>query len=236
MTASAKSLFRAISGKKSRQMGDDGAFPALNLPHVPVQHTRRAQDYYPTAEGDVIRALLHYDWPAISAAGSVWEPAVGEGHLAREITARGLPVIASDLIDRGYLGTIKRSFFDFDRALAPAIITNPPYGLISAKGKAAWLKHTLAMEGWTYLALLLSAEWDFAVSGGLGRALADNPYSYCYKIRWKIDFTGEGNPAQRNVWFVWNKNDLRSWHGTGPHPEPSVRMMDRVNTGQGELI
>lgn len=182
MAASAKPLFRAISGKKSRTLADDGAFPDMALPPVPVNDVRRAHDKYLTGDPDPIRALLELDWPIIAQCGSVWECAVGEGHLAREITARGIPVVASDLIDRGYPNTIVQNFYQFtDRALAPAIITNPPYDQISAKGKARWLKHTFALEGWTYLALLLGAEWDFAHTGGLGALLAENPPSYQYK-------------------------------------------------------
>ena len=38
-------------------------------------------------------------------------------------------------------------------------------------------------------------------------------------MRWKLDFTGEGSPPQRNAWFVWR----RDWSG----PPMQMRFMNR---------
>ena len=52
-----------------------------------------------------------------------------------------------------------------------------------------------------------------------------NPFSYCYLMRWKLDFTGEGSPPQRNAWFerfVRSADDPDWIDGdTGPLPECS---------------
>ncbi|MRX51078.1 hypothetical protein GI374_11585 [Paracoccus sp. S-4012] len=37
-------------------------------------------------------------------------------------------------------------------------------------------------------------------------------------MRWKLDFTGEGSPPQRNAWFVWR----RGWNG-----EPVFRWLHK---------
>lgn len=210
MTApSAKSLFRALKRQDK------------------PQEVRRANDFYPTAQPEAIRALLARDGARILPLGRVWEPAIGAGDLARPMIEAGLEVIGSDIVDRGFPGVEIRSFYDFNRSLAPAIITNPPYSEINARdGHGRWLRHTLALPGWEYCALLLSWDWPAAKANGLGAMLDTSPFSYCYLMRWKLDFTGEGSPPQRNAWFVWD----RRWVG-----EPAFRWLDKVDGRQGEL-
>jgi hypothetical protein len=121
------------------------------------------------------------------------------------------------------------------RSRAPAIITNPPYDMINARdGKGAWLRHTLAMPGWDYLALLLSWDWPAARQNGLGALLDAEPFSWCYLMRWKLDFTGEGSPPQRNAWFVWDRADRRGPGRERQHPD--FRWMDREDARQGVLL
>jgi len=51
----------------------------------------------------------------------------------------------------------------------------------------------------------LAAEWPFALANGFGRLIAAHPPSVEYACTFKIDFRGQGNPAQRNCWFVWDR-------------------------------
>ena len=226
---STKSLYRAISGRANRDPGgllvDE---PEQLKPRVADE--RRLLDLYPTGEPEAIRGLLALDGERIRALGSVWEPAAGHGHLSREIEAVGLPCAVSDVADHGCPGVEVRSFYDYTESRAPAIITNPPYAEINARdGHGRWLRHTLNMPGWRYCALLLSWDWPAARQNGLGALLDANPFSYCYLMRWKLDFTGEGSPPQRNAWFVWD----RDWKG----PEPAFRFMNRnLDTRQSELF
>lgn len=205
MTApSAKALFRATRSKQAP------AGPAL-LDDLPVQRKpeapRRAEDFYPTGEPEAVRGLLVRDSDPIRACSSVWEPACGEGAMVREIRAAGIPCCASDLVDRGCPDSWAADYYTCLRSRARAIITNPPYCEINARdGHGRWLRHTLAMPGWDYLALLLSWDWPAARANGLGALLEANPFSYCYLMRWKLDFTGEGSPPQRNAWFVWRRD------------------------------
>lgn len=210
MTASAKSLFKALKRQDK------------------PQEARRADDFYPTGQPEAIRALLARDGDRILPLRRIWEPCVGAGDLARPMIDAGLTVVGSDLVDRGWTGTDVRSFYDFDVAQAPAIITNPPYSEINARdGHGRWLRHTLDLPGWEYCALLLSWDWPAARANGLGALLDAHPFSYCYLMRWKLDFTGEGSPPQRNAWFVWD----RRWAGA----EPAFRWLDRSDDRQAEL-
>ena len=69
---------------------------------------------------------------------------------------------------------------------------------------------------------------------GLEAMLDAHPFSYAYLLRWKLDFTGEGSPPQRNAWFVWDRLDRRATDGSAP--EPSFRWMDREDGRQGVLL
>lgn len=224
MTQSSRALFRATKAKPTR-----GAALPMHLPNQAApESARRDVDFYPTGQPEAIRALLARDGDVIRAAGSVWEPACGDGALVREIRNAGIPCSASDLIDRGCPDSWQADYFTCLRSRAGAIITNPPYNLINARdGHGRWLRHTLDMPGWDYLALLLSWDWPAARANGLGALLDTNPFSYCYLMRWKLDFTGEGSPPQRNAWFIWQ----RGWTGT----TQAIRFMDREDARQGEL-
>lgn len=227
---SAKPLFRAMMPKPQTDARQDG-LSGLDAPKVtPIRKdVRRPEDFYPTGEPEAIRALLAYDAEPIRACGTVWEPACGDGAMVREIRAAGIPCCASDLIDRGCPDSWTADYFTCLRSRSRAIITNPPYNLINARdGHGRWLRHTLAMPGWDYLALLLSWDWCAARQNGLGTLLEANPFSYVYLMRWKLDFTGEGSPPQRNGWFVWR----RGWTGT----PMGIRFMDREDGRQGSLF
>lgn len=228
MTQSARALFRATKARSASDTRQVALFDVQASRRMTVD-VRRADDFYPTGQPEAIRALLAHDGDAIRACGSVWEPACGGGALVRPIRAAGIPCCASDLIDRGCPDSWQADFFTCLRSRSRAIITNPPYNMINARdGEGAWLRHTLEMPGWDYLALLLSWDWPAAKANGLGALLEANPFSYCYLMRWKLDFTGEGSPPQRNAWFVWR----RGWVDT----PMAIRFMDRTDNRQEALL
>lgn len=234
MSRSAKPLFRAMHRKVGAAVGQS-EMSGMPSGRRAASDTRREHDAYMTGEPDAIRALLSRDGERIMACGSVWDPACGSGHMVAEIRSAGIPCCASDLISRGCPDSWVADYFTCLRSRARAIITNPPYNLINARdGKGAWLRHTLEIPGWDYLALLLSWDWPAARMNGLADLLDARPFSYCYLMRWKIDFTGEGSPPQRNAWFVWDLNDQRATDGGAS--EPGFRFLDRVDHRQGVLI
>jgi hypothetical protein len=63
-----------------------------------------------------------------SFQGRVWEPACGDGAIARVLTAAGLTTSATDLHDWGY-GALLQDFLAAPSLLAPNIVTNPPFSL-----------------------------------------------------------------------------------------------------------
>ena len=70
-------------------------------------------EFYPTPP-EATRALL----AAESFKGPIWEPACGDGAIARELRAAGYDVVATDLVDYGY-GEGGRDFLAEPRPLAP---------------------------------------------------------------------------------------------------------------------
>lgn len=232
MTASAKGLFQAMRPKVAvdpRQM---------SIAELPTQtrpkQGRRENDFYPTAETDALRALLAVDGPRIRALGSVWEPACGDGAMVTLLRSEGIPCSASDLVQRGCPDSWQADYFTCLRSRCPSIITNPPFNLITARdGHGRWLRHTLDMPGWTYLALLLDWNWPAGKINGLGALLDARPFTRSYLMRWKLDFTGQGQAPQRNAWFVFDREDPRSYDGR--YAEPSFCFLDRLDDRQKEF-
>lgn len=99
---------------------------------------REKDDYYPTP-GRLTRPMLRLE----PFDGPVWECACGDGAIVREMLARRMPVVATDLVMRrilfGQMGG-GRDFLMERKLLAPNIVSNPPFKL--------WLqfvRHALAL-------------------------------------------------------------------------------------------
>lgn len=105
-------------------------FEPDSIPAAPVVE-RPGSDLYPTqpeystalfaASSEHGLAWGHPDWRF-----DIWEPACGDGRLARMAQRFGLRVAASDLYDHGY-GETGVDFLKTRELRAPVVITNPPY-------------------------------------------------------------------------------------------------------------
>lgn len=84
---------------------------------------REENDYYAT---DPIAIKLLLDECKEEFSHKIWEPCCGEGHLSKELEARGYDVLSSDLIFRGY-GIGGYDFLEQSTIWDGDIITNPPY-------------------------------------------------------------------------------------------------------------
>jgi hypothetical protein len=204
------------------------------LQHKP-RDPRDPLDFDPTP-ASATQAILRVEGDRMrEIGGPVWENAVGAGHIANVLQDDGFSVIGSDIVDRGWPGTIVRPFYSWDgtyenmgRAPAKIIFTNPPYGEITTRGHGRWLRHTFDM-GVRYAAMLLSWEWIAGRMNGLDGLHYEFPVSRAYVCCWKIDFRGQGQAPQRNGWLVWD----RDWQG-----ETVLRRLFKDDTpkGQGRLL
>lgn len=231
-----KALFRATKAKPRVDARQAPMFVDLDEQKRPVVERRVARDHYPTGDLDAILSLLARDWDVISGLANIWECACGKGHMVYPMRKAGLKVCASDIEDYGCEDSWVADFYTCLKSRGTGIITNPPYCEVNARdGHGRWLRHTLDMPGWDYLALLLNWDWPAARANGLGELLDERPFTYCYLMRWKLDFTGGGSPPQRNAWFVWRRDDPRSW--VSPDlPDPGFRVLDRIDPRQGGLF
>lgn len=160
---------------------------------------RREHDFYPTPP-DVTHALMRF-LGEICVRRVVWEPACGDGSMAKVIASYGNHVIASDIRkdcgygDGGidYLGTTMPHRVN-------AVITNPPFNLsvpfiLKALGDATNL---VAM-------LLKSQYWHSRNRYDL--FMNHRPQFIC-PLTWRPNFAHEkGNkPTMEVAWTVWVKN------------------------------
>lgn len=83
---------------------------------------RLPNEFYPTPP-EATRALLSVE----EFDGDIWEPACGDGRIAKVLRAHGHAVVSTDLHAYGH----GEAGVDFLRETAPRakhIVTNPPYG------------------------------------------------------------------------------------------------------------
>lgn len=191
MTRSTTNLFRATKRKNKA-----AALPGMDMPVAtkPGDALRDPLDYVPTPP-EATRAFLAVEGARMrEIGGAVWEPAVGGGHMAREIARAGFDVIGSDVADRGWPGVAIRSFYDYATPPARIVVTNPPYNEISARdGHGRWLRHIKAL-GVDYAAMLLNWDWIAARINGMDELHARLPPARVYVCCWKLDFSGGGSP------------------------------------------
>lgn len=172
-----------------------------------LDYERREADFYATPPEN-LDCLAHF----IRIRGTtIWEPACGEGHLAKRMIELGGIVRATDLHDRGY-GDGQQDFLAADHCPYDAIITNPPYG----KDAEQFIRHALKLteERGGLVAMFLRNEYDMAATGR--NDLFDSHPAYAMKIcvtkrpRW-IEGS-KGSPRHNYAWYVWD------WSYTGGPP------------------
>jgi hypothetical protein len=133
---------------------------------------------------------------------SVWEPCAGHGAIARVLRRYGVGVIETDLVCRS-AGQKCCDFLKVRKALAKAIITNPPY-----RDATEFIRQAHRL-GVSYLALLLKA--DFLNTGARYRLVNEIGYpSRIWGLTSRPDFLGQGAPTMNCSWFVWEGHAPRA--------------------------
>jgi hypothetical protein len=184
----------------------------LPLGHTAVMASRQeakdSADFFPTPPW-ATRALFKHVLPQIGVldVGSVWEPACGEGHMAKviaEFMQPGEPVTATDLFDYGF-GTAGYDFTGPASIRTDWIITNPPF---NAAIEFAKLGLERAAEG---VALLVRTQWLEGVRRYNELFQPTPPTLFAQfvervpmvKGRWDPD----ASTATSYAWFVWLKGE-----------------------------
>lgn len=197
----------------------------------------------PTAKGTgKVKAHQFYETPPEATQGlfmrhreflpkgrKVWEPAVGGWKLADVLTAQGLDVVGTDLIDHGPRtpGGVAFQTADWPEGMGPgdAIITNPPFDQAEA-----FITHAVVHLQAGFVAMLLKVSY---FNAGERLALFDRcPPSYVHPLGWRLDFTGEGSPAMEMAWYVWTPEDTLGRTYFEPMPRPRPDCADLFGGGQ----
>ena len=156
---------------------------------------RDPTDFYPTPRVATLGLLAMEKF-----TGLVWEPAAGDGAIAKVLIERKHSVIASDLYDHGY--TNEPVDFIAQTKLVSNIITNPPFKLAEefavhalklARRKVAMLFRTAWLEG----------------QGRYARLYSVTPPSRVLVFSRRLAFVrgGVGEPGggmQAFMWLVWD--------------------------------
>jgi hypothetical protein len=108
-------------------------------------------------------------------------------------------VISTDLVDRGY-GEARRDFLFERAALAPNIVTNPPY-IISLE----FVRHAVSLAP-AKVAMLLRLSW--LEGGARGAFFSQHPPARVWVSSKRItihrsDVSAEGGGMMAYAWFVW---------------------------------
>lgn len=152
---------------------------------------RIPNEFYPTPP-EAVRALMSVE----DFNGSVWEPACGDGGIAKVLADEyGHKVAATDLMDYGF-GQAGIDFLEEREPRAKHIVTNPPYGF--GLGDA----------------FAVRALWLTKQTGGKVAFLLNlTSLCHCRRTRW----WRENRPAR-----IWAVDNIVCWpherHGYGPPP------------------
>jgi hypothetical protein len=207
---------------------------------IEAPFVRRSQrvphDFYPTP-ASAVRAFL----AAETFDGSVWEPAAGDGAIAKELVAHGYDVTATDLIDRGY----GRGGIDFLETIFPRgkhIITNPPYGSGLAD---AFVTHALKLAAITNGRVAMLLNLSSLCHPDRHAFWTDRPPSRLYAldecICWpagKPEAATRFTRQHRYFWAVWEPETVPvsstafKWLATGPFTDRALRHAKRQTKQQ----
>lgn len=156
-------------------------------------HARHPSDFYATP-AEVTRALIH------SPAGMflphrVWEPACGDGAMAKVLLDDDFEVIATDLHDRGY-GIAGVDFLKTLEMDCEWIATNPPFNLAFE-----FIRHALTF-GVPVAMLLKGSFWHTAKAQTL---FAEHTPAFVMPLTWRPVMVPERgkSPTMEFAWTVW---------------------------------
>ena len=179
------------------------SWPAQARPDAPIRVVPRRlpNEFYPTPP-EATRALLSVE----DFDGDIWEPACGDGRIAKVLTDHGYAVVSTDLHAYGH-GETGVDFLAQRTARAKHIVTNPPYGWGLAD---RFVRRALTLTGQTggKVAMLLNmaslchprrtAEWQQVPPARI--------YAIDDIVCWPEDRYGPPPPhftKHRYVWAVW---------------------------------
>lgn len=159
--------------------------------------TAEGPDFYPTPEWGT-QALLNH----VSFHGPIMEPCCGDGAMVNVLKQTGQPIIASDIVDRGF-GAVM-DFLDVQEPIAN-IVTNPPFNVAEPL-----LTHALSLASQKVCFLLRTAFLESRRRYGSFYQLTPPSKLLVFTERLSMypkghDVNGGGTTSY--AWFIWDKQD-----------------------------
>lgn len=161
---------------------------------------RAEYDYYAT-DPQAVEMLLQLE----PFSPVIWEPACGEGHISKVLSAHGYEVISTDLIYRGFgepepMDFLTETFPDFEGD----IITNPPY----SAGLEFVERALETVRPGGKVAMFLKVQ--FLEGKRRGELFAKTPPRTVYISRSRLACAKNGDfshteKAIAYAWYVWEK-------------------------------
>jgi hypothetical protein len=173
-----------LGGEKASGLG------AMMAGGNPASGERQKDDFYPTPP-EVTRALLAVE----SFTGAIWEPACGDGAMARELLTSGQKIVATDLSPRGF--GAKLDFLKVPPRKVANIVTNPPFDLAEA-----FIRQGMAMQPDKMCLVLKATYWHAVTRQALFREFKP---ARIYPLTWRPDFMALGRPTMEVQWCVWER-------------------------------
>lgn len=169
---------------------------------------REKNDFYATDPNSLKRLLDRLKEDNITLSTDIWECACGDGSLSKVLNEYGYRVLSSDLIDRGYPGTILYDFLSSNLegvTYVGDIITNPPY-----KYALDFVKKSLerVVEGNKVIMFL---KLTFLEGQERKKFYKENPpkYIYVFSDRQECfingDFSVRKGSTVAYCWYIWEK-------------------------------
>ena len=160
--------------------------------------THEINDFYAT-EPKAVELLLEKE----NFTRTIWEPAVGQGHIAEVLKSHGYSVQCSDLIHRGYEGTRVQNVFDFENTNEIDVISNPPY-----KIAREFIEHILTHSE-TDVKVAMFLKLTFLESQSRREFFKRFPPKTIYVASGRLNCAKNGefekdiSSAVAYAWFVW---------------------------------
>lgn len=168
---------------------------------------REENDFYATDPNSLRVFLDRLKKDNIELDSTIWENAVGSGALADVLKEYGYIVASSDIVDRGYPGTIIQDFLKLNDEFTwnGDILTNPPY-----KYALEFIQKSLQVitEGHKVVMFL---KLTFLEGKGRKQFYLDNPPKYIYVFSERQtcyingDFSEKKGSTVCYCWYIWEK-------------------------------
>lgn len=179
-----------------------------NLLNTVTDYENREKDDFYATDPNSLRVFLdRIKQDNVTLDKNIWENAVGSGTLADVLKEYGYLVAGSDIVDRGYPGTIVQDFLKIEDTFKwkGDILTNPPF-----KYALDFIKKSLAVieDGHKVVMFL---KLTFLEGQGRKQFYKETPPKYVYVFSERQtcyingDFSEKKGSTVCYCWYIWEK-------------------------------